>query len=237
MSSPQLENGYTKISNEIMEALARIRIPGEARQMLDVIIRKTYGFNKTIDQIATSQFTQATGLKKFIIHRARKRLLLAKLITVCKNANSQILSYSFQKDCDKWITVCKNAQCAKKVTNSMQKCSPTVTIIDGHKRKKETITKERWTSPTLEDVKTYCLERKNKVDPDKWHSWYTANGWKVGKNPMKDWRAAVRTWESKDNMIINKPKPIKPDDPPFKISPIERARVSALIHQTALKMR
>ena len=54
-------------------------------------------------------------------------------------------------------------------------------------------------TPTLEDVKAYCLERKNKVDPDKWHSWYTANGWKVGKNPMKDWRAAVRTWENKEN--------------------------------------
>ena len=65
-------------------------------------------------------------------------------------------------------------------------------------RSKVNRSKEIYT-PTLEDVKNYCLERKNKVDPDKWHSWYTANGWKVGKNPMKDWRAAVRTWENKEN--------------------------------------
>jgi phage replication O-like protein O len=143
MANPQVENGYTKIANEIMEALAKIRIPGEARQMLDVIIRKTYGFNKKEDQIATSQFCELTGLKPFIIHRARKRLLLSKLITVSKNANSQIISYSFQKDYSIWIAVSKNAQCAKKsstvckkVLNSKQNCSPTVTIIDVHKRKR-----------------------------------------------------------------------------------------------------
>lgn len=49
--------------------------------------------------------------------------------------------------------------------------------------------------PTLEEVKAYCSERKNKVDPERWYDYYTSNGWKVGKNPMKDWKAAVRTWE------------------------------------------
>ena len=50
-------------------------------------------------------------------------------------------------------------------------------------------------APTVEEVKAYCLERKNKVDAVRFVDYYTANGWKVGKNPMKDWRAAVRTWE------------------------------------------
>lgn len=49
--------------------------------------------------------------------------------------------------------------------------------------------------PTVDEVKAYCLERKNKVDAVRFVDYYTANGWKVGKNPMKDWRAAVRTWE------------------------------------------
>lgn len=52
--------------------------------------------------------------------------------------------------------------------------------------------------PTVEEVKAYCLERKNKVDAVRFVDYYTANGWKVGKNPMKDWRAAVRTWERED---------------------------------------
>ncbi len=49
--------------------------------------------------------------------------------------------------------------------------------------------------PTLDEVAAYCKERGNNVDPQQWIDHYTANGWKVGKNPMKDWKAAVRTWE------------------------------------------
>ncbi|MBQ1574260.1 MAG: hypothetical protein IIZ78_24320, partial [Clostridiales bacterium] len=52
--------------------------------------------------------------------------------------------------------------------------------------------------PTLEEVKAYCQERNNNVDPERWFNYYTSNGWKVGRNPMKDWKAAVRTWERDD---------------------------------------
>ena len=54
---------------------------------------------------------------------------------------------------------------------------------------------KRFTPPTLEEVKAYCIERKNNVDPERWMNHYTSNGWMVGKNKMKDWKAAVRTWE------------------------------------------
>jgi hypothetical protein len=58
--------------------------------------------------------------------------------------------------------------------------------------------RKRFTQPTLEEVTAYCNERGNSVDPQRFIDYYTANGWKVGKNPMKDWRAAVRTWERGD---------------------------------------
>jgi len=63
MAEPQKENGYTPIANEIMEALCRIRIPGEERQVLDCILRKTYGWNKCEDAISLTQFMEMTGLK------------------------------------------------------------------------------------------------------------------------------------------------------------------------------
>jgi len=53
--------------------------------------------------------------------------------------------------------------------------------------------------PKIEDVKNYCKERNNNVDPDKWFDFYTSKGWMVGKNKMKDWKAAVRTWEDNKN--------------------------------------
>lgn len=63
---------------------------------------------------------------------------------------------------------------------------------------KPTSGEKRFTPPSFDDVKSYCHERKNGVDPQAFVDWYTSNGWKVGKNPMKDWKAAVRTWERKE---------------------------------------
>ena len=57
---------------------------------------------------------------------------------------------------------------------------------------------KRFSPPSFDDVKSYCQERENGVDPQAFVDWYTSNGWKVGKNPMKDWKAAVRTWERKE---------------------------------------
>jgi hypothetical protein len=52
--------------------------------------------------------------------------------------------------------------------------------------------------PTLEEVTAYCRERGNCVNAQQWFDHYCSNGWRVGKNPMKDWQAAVRTWEKND---------------------------------------
>lgn len=49
--------------------------------------------------------------------------------------------------------------------------------------------------PTIDDVRDYCMERNNNVDPEKFISYYESNGWMVGRNKMKDWKAAIRTWE------------------------------------------
>lgn len=54
---------------------------------------------------------------------------------------------------------------------------------------------KRFTKPTLAEVQAYCTERNNNVDAEHFYDYYEANGWKVGKNSMKDWKASVRTWE------------------------------------------
>jgi hypothetical protein len=57
--------------------------------------------------------------------------------------------------------------------------------------------------PNIQEVRAYCLERNNNVDADKWHDFYSSKGWMVGKNKMKDWKAAIRTWEKGDNQSVN----------------------------------
>ncbi len=49
--------------------------------------------------------------------------------------------------------------------------------------------------PSVDDVAAYCRDRRNDVDPEQFVDHYESNGWKVGKTGMKDWQAAVRTWE------------------------------------------
>ena len=63
---------------------------------------------------------------------------------------------------------------------------------EGEKKKKAA---SRFIPPTVKEVRAYCQERQNNVDAERFVDYYTSNGWKVGKNPMKDWKAAVRTWE------------------------------------------
>lgn len=75
-------------------------------------------------------------------------------------------------------------------------------------KKSNTNKSARFSKPTLEDIKAYCNERGNNVDAEHFYDYYEANGWKVGKNPMKDWKASVRTWER--NGYDSKPKATKP---------------------------
>ena len=63
----------------------------------------------------------------------------------------------------------------------------------------------RFSPPTVEEVSAYCKERKNRVDAQRFVDFYASKGWKVGQNPMKDWKAAVRTWEQRDNNPVHAP--------------------------------
>lgn len=64
---------------------------------------------------------------------------------------------------------------------------------------------QRFTPPTIDEVQEYCSTRGNKVDTQRFYDFYTANGWVQGRSgkPIKDWRAAVRTWETMTDKYDN----------------------------------
>lgn len=80
------------------------------------------------------------------------------------------------------------------------------------------INTSRFIRPTLEEVAAYCRERQNGIDPQTFIDHYTSNGWRVGNAPMRDWKAAVRTWESRRK---ERPAPQAPR-PDHHLSPEER---------------
>ena len=59
----------------------------------------------------------------------------------------------------------------------------------------------RFQKPSLEEIRSYCQERGNKVDPEQFYNFYESKGWMVGKSPMKDWQASVRTWEKREKEV------------------------------------
>lgn len=72
--------------------------------------------------------------------------------------------------------------------------------------KSTTTKRKRFEKPTLSEIKQYCIERNNNINAAHFYDYYESNGWKVGKNSMKDWKAAVRTWERSEyrNVKVSK---------------------------------
>lgn len=89
-------------------------------------------------------------------------------------------------------------QCNADVTQVKRLCN---VEIEKEIEKEKDINNKRsraFVPPTLEEVSAYCKERGKGVDPNKWYDFYQSKGWMIGKNKMKDWKAAVRTWEPKN---------------------------------------
>jgi hypothetical protein len=57
---------------------------------------------------------------------------------------------------------------------------------------------KRFIPPSVDEVRTYCVDRQNEIDAENFVNFYTAKGWMIGRNKMQDWKAAVRTWEKKE---------------------------------------
>ncbi len=109
MANPQIENGHTKIANEILEQLMKLHLSSNQWQVILCIIRKTYGFHKKVDYIANSQIVEATGLCKAVVSRSLKTMEEMNLI------NRQGKFIGFQKDWERWQ---KLAKLLTKVSNT-----------------------------------------------------------------------------------------------------------------------
>jgi hypothetical protein len=72
---------------------------------------------------------------------------------------------------------------------------PIDTLSDETTEPKEKPKRKKFMKPPVEEIKAYCAERKNQIDAEYFYDHYEGNGWKIGKTPMKDWKATVRNWE------------------------------------------
>lgn len=110
MASPQLDDGFIRIVNAIIEALARVQISGHAWRLLMVVIRKTYGWGKKCDWISNSQFVALTGMNKQRVSEAMKELRERNILM------RSGLSVGLQKDYTQWRDRGKTNELRKSVT-------------------------------------------------------------------------------------------------------------------------
>lgn len=195
MANPQKEDGNVGIANEIFDMLCRTRIPGEARQIFDVILRKTYGFMKKDDWISLSQFCLMTGLKKPDVSRGLKKLFLMNLIIRLDNGN-----YAINKNFDLWKPLPKQTPRGKALSEKQILSEKQTTII----RKANASLSER--IPTINNTtknnitkkniikKSFCM---NEIDFE--------NFWKnypIKKSKKKAWEIFKKIKEEKLSKIL-----------------------------------
>jgi len=114
MAEPQIENGYTRIANELLDALIFHRLSGQEYQFVFFVIRKTYGFSKKSDMVSMGQISKATGMNRPRVAMILNSLKAKGIISVTKKDNSNLNILELIKDYETWkvlpkkITVTKN---------------------------------------------------------------------------------------------------------------------------------
>ena len=139
MASPQKENGFTAIANEILERLVKTCLLGAEYQVVFFLLRKTYGYQKKDDIISLTQFQKGTGLSRPTVVKTLKNLIARCMVVKTSLPHSQI-SFRFNKDYDSWVV--NTSKLVKgKWKSGKDVLTETSKHVLTHKRKKE-ITKE-----------------------------------------------------------------------------------------------
>lgn len=146
--------------------------------------------------VAISTLEAKTSLNKKAIERARNELAQKGYIGWNKRNGNLSAEYYINSLCDKKDVDFVPQSVAQ---DDPQSVAQPVAINKLNYTKKELKEKvSNFSPPDIDLVKAYCSERNNCVNPDRFFDFYQSKGWMIGKNKMKDWKAAVRTWEKED---------------------------------------
>ena len=170
MADPQLENGHTKIANEIIEALSRINLSPYESRVLWALIRKTYGWNKKMDKVSQSQISEMTGMYKQHVSRAFISLKARSIVTSTGDKRVGI-----NKDYDQWSPAEVTKKTPIKVTSTGEKVTSTGV-------KKSPVQAPQKTKDIIQ--KKISIDYPEWLDMEQWKSFLEMR--KMMKKPMTD---------------------------------------------------
>lgn len=149
MSSPQLENGYTRIANELLERLTLPGINGSEYRIVIFVLRKTYGFQKKQDRIPLSQFQKGLEMKRANVVRTIKTLVAKRILAKDKN------TYSINKNWEQWVVAKRILGTSASSQTDTKGSSQTDNLLVAKRiHSKETLQKKKEMGNVLTDTKT-----------------------------------------------------------------------------------
>ena len=200
MANPQIENGYTKIANELLEAICQLNISGNEMRILLYIIRRTYGYNSKSAEVSLAEIAEAVGMRREHISKRLKKLSKMKIIEINVNRGIKPQTISIVKNYDNWINNnvdnCKSLLLPKLATVA-KNGNTTVAKIGNHTYK--------------ENNKENIKERKKAIDSD--HTGYYNRAFvennnyedlkkEYGSDVIENYLKKVDRWADKNNKDI-----------------------------------
>jgi phage replication O-like protein O len=103
MSSPQVENGFTRIANELLDQILLAPLRGQQMKIIFFLIRKTYGYGKKSDKLSLQQWADGIGIERHNVWRELQGLIDGNMIHVQDNGPKRPKTYSVNKDYETWF--------------------------------------------------------------------------------------------------------------------------------------
>ena len=197
-ASPQKENGYTPVANEILEQLAKLSLTSREWRTLLALWRKTWGWHKKEDKISMTQFEKMTGIERRNQSRTLKSLIAKNIIY--RKETRPVITYGFQKDYTEWVAIVSsdtsvfpdNRVLYGRTTKPLSQPTPTKEI-------KETIQKKGENSPIRDIIRIYKMKKgyDSQLDWDKYHyKDHVAQAKQLYEVAGEEWQPAME-WLSK----------------------------------------
>lgn len=208
MASPQCENGYVKIANELMDAFCKYFPGGSMGQVLIAVLRKTYGWNKKCDQLSISEIVKTTGLCRRAVIYAVKNLEAKGMISVTRNKIDDLNETNliqFQKDHERWVVQRIDETYQNVLENQKARYQSLVvqrmdgSAKNGKKVVQRMVKDEQFFAPTKDNIKT---KKKHSLSEGGFDRFYSEYPRKVKKaDALKAWNKIKPSPELEEAII------------------------------------
>ena len=190
----KLLKGYTAVDNEVMHKLMRTNLSGAELRVMLTVLRYTAGFCRESHKLSAGFISKATGLNERTVRRMIKRLKERGLVTIIGNGNDINVIGTGEMTLPEVLDSGSNDP---KTTGEMTLTSTGQMTLQERYRERY---KEREGTPTLDDVISYCQQMSFTFSPERFFDYYEAIGWQKNGQPIMNWKAVARNWQSRERV-------------------------------------